>query len=83
MSNFAFLPKEFKGIAEAAAKAEGHIIGDPRAACFHARFTLEALVHWLFRFDRQLKMPYDQSLGALLHEPSSLTPEVVCCGYCA
>jgi type I restriction enzyme R subunit len=47
MSNFAFLPADFRSIAEAAAKAEDHIHGDPRAACFHARFTLEAIVHWL------------------------------------
>ena len=39
MSNFAFLPTEFEAIAEAATRAEGHLMGDPRAACFHARFT--------------------------------------------
>ena len=44
-------------------------MGDPRAACFHARFALEAIVHWLYRHDAGLRMPYDQSLGALLHEP--------------
>lgn len=79
MSNFAFLPTEFRDIAESAAKAEGHIMGDPRAACFHARFTLEAIVHWLYRHDAGLRMPYDQSLGALLHEPcfQNLLPEAV------
>jgi type I restriction enzyme R subunit len=79
MSNFAFLPTEFRPIAEAAAKAEGHIPGDPRAACFHARFTLEAIVHWLYRHDASLHMPYETSLGALLHEPSfqNLLPEAV------
>lgn len=70
MSNFAFLPPEFRAIAESATRSEGHIMGDPRAACFHARFTLEAVVHWLYRHDTSLTMPYDQSLGALLHEPS-------------
>lgn len=79
MSNFSFLPAEFRGIAEAATKAEGHIHGDPRAACFHARFALEAMVHWLYLHDPALRMPYDQSLGALLHEPSfqNLLPEAV------
>ena len=79
MSNFAFLPKEFNPISEAAATAEGHIMGDPRAACFHARFTLEAVVHWLYRHDNSLRMPYDRSLGALLHEPTfqNLLPEAV------
>ena len=69
MSNFSFLPSQFRAVAEAATKAEGYIMGDPRAACFHARFALEATVHWLYRHDRSLRMPYDQSLGALLHEP--------------
>lgn len=70
MSNFAFLPSELSAIAESAVRSEGQILGDPRAACFHARFTLEAIVHWLYRHDRDLRMPYDRSLGALLHEPS-------------
>lgn len=58
--------------------AEGHILADPRAACFHARFALESLVHWLYRHDTSLHMPYDRSLGALLHEPSfqNLVPQV-------
>ena len=32
MSNFAFLPADFRAIAESARKAESHIMGDPRAA---------------------------------------------------
>ena len=79
MSNFAFLPTDFRAIAESAIRAEGHIMGDPRAACFHARFTLEAIVHWLYRHDAALRPPYDQNLGALLHAPSfqNLLPEAV------
>lgn len=79
MSNFAFLPNAFKAISEAAQKAEGHIHGDPRAACFHARFAVESAVHWLYRHDKSLRMPYDRSLGALLHEPTfqNLLPEKI------
>lgn len=79
MSNFAFLPDAFRTIADAARRAEGHIMGDPRAACFHTRFTLEAVVHWLYRHDAGLRMPYDNSLGALLHEPTlqNLLPQAV------
>lgn len=51
MSNFDFIPSTCRDVAESATKAEGHIMGDPRAACFHARFTLEAIVHWLYRHD--------------------------------
>jgi type I restriction enzyme R subunit len=67
MSNFAFLPAELHSISEFAIKAEGHIQGDPRAACFHARFTLERVVHWLYRHDGSLQVPYDRSLNSLLH----------------
>jgi len=70
MSNFTFLPETFREIAASAQKAEGHIYGDPRSACFNARFTLESILHWLYRHDPALRMPYDHSLGALLHEPS-------------
>jgi len=79
MSNFTFLPGELRDIAESASRAEGHIIGDPRAACFHARFALEAVVHWLYRHDNSLRMPYDHTLGALLHETSfqNLLPQAV------
>ncbi len=79
MSNFTFLPNQFRAVAEAAGRAEGYIESDPRAACFHARFALEAAVHWLYRYDAELRMPYDRKLGALLHEPTfqNLLPEAV------
>ncbi len=79
MSNFDYIQKEFPEIAEAARKAEGHITGDPRAACFHTRFALEAAVHWLYRHDNSLRMPYDRNLGALIYEPTfqNLLPEAV------
>lgn len=79
MTNFAFLPAAFREIAESAAKAEGHIMGDPRAACFSARFTLETVLHWLYRFDKSLQRPCDTSLNALLHAPGmqNLLPQPV------
>jgi type I restriction enzyme, R subunit len=39
ISNFTFLPSAFKDLAEASRKAEAQVMGDPRAACFHARFV--------------------------------------------
>ncbi len=47
MSNFAFLPDKYQTIANSAIKAEGHIQNDPRAACFHARFALDAEIQAL------------------------------------
>ena len=78
-SNFAFLSPEFRELAEPAVRAERLVMPDPRAACFYARFALETSVHWLYQHDSGLRMPYDQSLGALLHEPTfqSRVPEAV------
>jgi Type I site-specific restriction-modification system, R (restriction) subunit and related helicases len=69
-SQFAFLHLEWPDVHEAAAKAEAMAIPDPRTACFHARRALELLVHWLYKYEARLKLPYDDNLSALLHEPS-------------
>lgn len=66
MSNFQFLHPEFKPLLEPAKGAEQLVHSDPRAACMRARFALEQAVHWLYAHDRDLRMPYDRSLNALL-----------------
>ena len=38
MTNFDFLPDSLSFLKESAVKAESHIHGDPRAACFGAAF---------------------------------------------
>ena len=43
---------------------------DPRAACFYARRTLEVAVEWLYKSDPALKLPYQDNLSALIHEPT-------------
>ena len=79
MSNFAFIPADFRGIADSAKKSEGQIMGDPRSAGFQARYTLERVVHWLYQHDSSLRMPYDDKLGALIHEATfkQLLPQAV------
>lgn len=67
-SNFDFLYKRFPSIHEHAALAESLIYSAPRASCFYARFTLEQAVQWLYANDAYLKLPYDNSLGTLIHE---------------
>ena len=42
----------------------------PRAACFYARLALEVAVKWMYRHDRSLRSPYENTLAALIHEPS-------------
>ncbi len=70
MSQFAFLQREWSAVFEAAAKAEGAVHSDPRTACFYARRTLELAVAWAFKHDTALRLPYQDNLSALVHEPS-------------
>jgi type I restriction enzyme, R subunit len=46
---------------------------DPRTSCFYARRVLELAITWLYRSDRSLKTPYDDSLSALIHTPEFRT----------
>ncbi|KAF0178575.1 MAG: type I restriction enzyme R subunit [Limisphaerales bacterium] len=70
MSNFAFLKAEWPDLHEAAGQAEALAFQDARAACCYARHTLELAVHWLYKHDSALKLPYQEHLSALIHEPT-------------
>lgn len=70
MSNFAFLVQEFPTVHEGAVAAERHAASDPRAAAFYAGRTVEIAVKWAFQNDPGLKLPYQDNIAALLHEPS-------------
>lgn len=70
MSNFSFLAAEWPAVHEAASKAEAAVHPDPRTACFYARRALELAVHWAFKHDPALKLPYQDNLSALIHEPT-------------
>ena len=43
---------------------------DPRASCFYARRALEVAVHWLYKHDPALTLPYSEGLSALIHAPT-------------
>ena len=70
MTNFQFLQSEFKPLYEPAKGAEQLVHSDPRACCMRSRHALEQAVHWLYTNDRDLRMPYDASLGVLLTQPA-------------
>lgn len=71
MSNFAFLhPPEWAFLFESAKKAEELAKSDARGSCFYARRTLELAVAWLYKHDRSLRLPYQDNLSALIHEPT-------------
>jgi type I restriction enzyme, R subunit len=70
MSNFAFLATEFPAVHEAAAEAERQAGTSPTAAAFFAGKAVEVAVKWAFSADPSLKLPYQDNIAALLHEPS-------------
>src|ERR1039458_5517653 len=70
MSNFAFLAAEFPTVHEAAVEAESQAGVSPTAAAFFAGKAVEIAVKWAFRADPNLKLPYQDNIAALLHEPS-------------
>ncbi|CEG09837.1 type I restriction enzyme EcoKI subunit R [Afipia felis] len=70
MSNFAFLAAEFPTVHEAAVEAERQAGVSPTAAAFFAGKTVEVAVKWAFKNDAGLKLPYQDNIAALLHEPS-------------
>ena len=70
MSNFAFLAAEFSAVHEAAVEAERQAAVSPTAAAFFAGKAVEVAVKWAFRSDPNLKLPYQDNISALLHEPS-------------
>jgi len=67
---FGFLQAEWPEAHEAATRAVRSVYPDPRAACFYTRRALELLVSWMFKSDPALKLPYDDKLSALIHEPT-------------
>ena len=69
-SNFEFLKEHFPKLYNHATHTESMAYSAPRASCFYARFTLEQAVIWLYDNDAYLQLPYDNNLGALIHEPT-------------
>ncbi len=70
MSNFGFLQPEWPHLLTEGQKAEALVIPDPRTACFYARRALELTVTWLYKSDPSLKLPYQDNLSTLIHEPT-------------
>jgi type I restriction enzyme R subunit len=73
MSNFTFLQSEWPLVFESATKAESLVYPDPRSACFYARRALEFAIQWLYKAEPALTLPYQDTLAALLAEPTFIT----------
>ena len=69
-SHFVFLQREWPAEFASCEKAEAAVHSDPRTARFYARRALELSVAWAFKHDSNLKLPYQDNLSALIHEPT-------------
>ncbi|EJF09056.1 DEAD/DEAH box helicase family protein [Pontibacter sp. BAB1700] len=69
-SNFTFLEASWPDLYQVAAEAESHIHSAPRYAALGCRIALENAVRWLFDNDSSLRLPYQDNLSSLLHEPT-------------
>jgi type I restriction enzyme R subunit len=70
LTHFAFLQRDWPDVYDAAARSERATYFDPRTACFYARRALELAVAWAYKHDAALRLPYQDNLSALIHEPS-------------
>ena len=70
MGNFDFVTAAWPGISDEARRAEHYAFGEPRSSVFYARRTLELAVHWLYKADESLSLPYSNDLSSLLFEPT-------------
>ena len=69
-SQFEFLRAEWPTVFESAVRAAAAVYPDPRTACFYSRRALELAVAWAYKSDASLRLPYQDNLSALIHEPS-------------
>lgn len=72
MANFDFLTydKNYSAFSQMAIQAELQYNRNTVFAAFAARKSLEQAVKWMYSVDPELHKPYDDSLKALLYEPT-------------
>jgi type I restriction enzyme R subunit len=67
-TNFEFIKHNWEEIFNVALEAEKSVITAPKTSAFYSRFTLEQVVYWLYENDKDLKMPYETTLSAMIHD---------------
>lgn len=74
LSNFDFLKDKeiFKSFTSSCIEAEKSIVVSPATTAILTRRALELAVKWLYSFDNDLEMPYQDNLSSLIHSNSFL-----------
>ncbi|MBC2398797.1 DEAD/DEAH box helicase family protein [Clostridium tetanomorphum] len=73
-TNFEFLKfkKEFSSFSNACIEAEKSILVSPATTAILSRRALELAVKWVYSFDEDLKLPYQDNISSLIHNNSFL-----------
>src|SRR5690625_4537923 len=72
MTNFRFLKEkyQYESFMSACLEAERSLQISSATTAMQSRRALELAVKWMYSFDEELKLPYDDRLSALIHEQS-------------
>ena len=72
MSNFEFLKakKNFESFSSACIEAEKSILVSPATTAILSRRALELAVKWVYSFDTDLVLPYQDNISSLIHNNS-------------
>ena len=72
MSNFEFLNnnENFKSFSNACLEAEKSILVSPATTAILSRRALELAVKWVYTFDSDLTLPYQDNISSLIHDNS-------------
>ncbi len=74
LTNFGFLRenKTYASFAGACIEAEKALVVSPATSAILSRRALELAVKWLFTYDSDLKVPYQDNLSSLIHDVTFL-----------
>ncbi|MDK2788424.1 MAG: type restriction enzyme subunit [Epulopiscium sp.] len=72
MTNFDFLKtkQQYNSFADSAIEAEKSLLVSPATCAILSRRALELAVKWVYSFDEDLRIPYQDNISSLIHEPT-------------
>lgn len=73
-SNFHFLKDkpQYRAFSKACFEAEKGLVVSPAVSAIQSRRALELAVKWVYSFDSAVKVPYQDNLSSLIHDPNFL-----------
>jgi type I restriction enzyme R subunit len=71
-TNFDFLKEKptFRAFANSAVEAEKSLLVSPATCAILSRRSLELAIKWVYTFDKDLTIPYQDNISSLIHEQS-------------